>query len=80
MSDNSGPAFPVRDSWWEENDQKITGYLGLTKREWFAGMALQAIINGWTRVNDSYVPECDLRSIAEQSFKIADAMLAKSEK
>ena len=37
--DSGGPAFPM------SHEQKQTGVWGLTKREWFAGMALQGMLS-----------------------------------
>lgn len=60
------PAFPI------ENMTDWPKYSGLTKLEWFAGMALQTYIN-----TDSWATAA---SLAELSFKIAEAMIRESEK
>lgn len=54
---------------------------GLTKREWFAGMALQGLLilspeicknNGWKKISKE--------DMAQNAFIYADAMLAESNK
>lgn len=81
MSDkpkDGGPAFPVPDSH-HANGQVQYGCNGMSKREWFAGMALQ----GWLA---SFGPDDGCSSsgtkaaIAKQSYEFADAMLAALEK
>ena len=59
-----GPAFPVSEG--------TVQFLGLSKREYFAGMALQVITNNITlRDFERLQPQ----ELAEASFKIADAMI-----
>jgi hypothetical protein len=65
----SEPAFPGGNP--SRYDGRIAD--GLTKREWFAGMALQGWLASW---HDK--PVEDYEHIAEASFAIADAMLAAS--
>jgi hypothetical protein len=64
MPSGSDPAFPVGSG--------NTGYLGsvgLTKREWFAGMAMQGLLANPSAFAD--------RNIVEQSRGLADALLAE---
>lgn len=61
--DSGGPAFPM------SHEEKQTGVWGLTKREWFAGMALQGLIAS----GDANGNEVGL--IVQESYKFADAML-----
>ncbi len=56
-----GPAFPVPTS--------AVPFLGLSKREWFAGMALQGMIASGD-ANDNPVGV-----IAQEAYKLADAMI-----
>lgn len=58
------PAFPV------VSPERIDG--GITKREYFAAMAMQGML--------SYIGSLHYESISERAFTIADAMLAESEK
>ncbi len=59
---NGGNAFPTNTS----------GHIreGLSKREWYAGMAMQGIIRGGNWGIDL---------ISEQSFNVADAMIKHEE-
>ncbi|MBL8023901.1 MAG: hypothetical protein JNK54_06430 [Elusimicrobia bacterium] len=68
--DSGGPAFPM------SHEQKQTGVWGLTKREWFAGMALQGhLANASTTTNTS----CDREGLVNDCFLMADAMLRAGE-
>ena len=54
---------------------------GLTKREWYAGLAMQGLMVKMRHENgeiENYVSE--ETGFAIQAFKLADAMLAESEK
>ena len=65
------PAFPqtvVLD-----NTMKSRG--GLTKREWFAGMALQGLC-----VNGYYMSTEDRLNLAMSAYQLADAMLKEGAK
>lgn len=65
MTDQGGSAFP-----WENN----YGYeRGLTKREWFAGMALIGLLNS------DYMPKNDTEIISSDCYRYADAMLKESQ-
>ncbi len=62
--DNSGPAFPNT----KENDSVGYGHRGMTKREYFAAMALQGLLaNPSTILKQADIPEL--------SFEYADAMI-----
>ena len=69
--DSVGPAFPVTPT---DNSGKIgpTEY-GLTKREWFAGMALQGILS-----RDS-IQFHKSTTIAVWAYDYADAMVRAGE-
>lgn len=71
--DTSAPAFP----WILKDTSEAIGHCGLTKREYFAAMAMEGFITG-TFAN----PECKgviepiwSQNAAKHSFAIADAML-----
>ena len=66
---NGGPAFPIT-----YNDGTE---LGLTKREWLAGMAMTAM--GYTMTYYGK-EDSELANIASTAFRMADAMLAEGEK
>ena len=55
-----GPAFPVSEG--------TVQFLGLSKREWFAGMALQGALSRG-------VEGVEVERIASDSFLMADAMV-----
>lgn len=86
MKDNADmPVFPSSGdmSFNDNEDGKFAAFNldgGLTKREYFAAMAMNGFISN-NKINDvvnhmSAVNE----NIAEWSYQIADAMLAQSEK
>lgn len=65
--DDNGPAFP--------SDNKYRQFCtGLTKREWFAGMALQGMMSCALDTKHSQ------KANAMVCFEMADAMLKESEK
>lgn len=81
MKNGNEPATPVRISERHENRQtgqvtvvETESFQGLTKREHFAGLAMQGIINKFAFVKGQ---EDD---IAEISVMVADALLAELEK
>ena len=64
--DSGGPAFPM------SHEQMQTGVWGLTKREWYAGMALQVMTKNISLYDfESLRPQ----ELAEGAFNIADAMI-----
>lgn len=72
---DGGPAFA--NAWTETNEYGVSfPYVtnGLTKREWFAGMALA----GYFAAPNT--PHRNATDCAEYLFKMADAMLAESQK
>ncbi len=79
MSKNKGDesAFPYPAVMCNESAevQGWPGSDGMTLREWYAGMAMQAIVGTYDAEVSSYHKTC-----AEQAFEIADAMIAQSQK
>lgn len=76
MSDNGNePAFARPESGFTD------GSTGLTKREWFAGMAMQGLLADASRVTCEPESEADKSAIfsglAEYSLRAADALLAE---
>lgn len=61
------PAFPWEQSPWNQNN------LGLTKREYFAGLAMAAIIGRQAGARDNIL-------VAQVATQYADALLAELEK
>ena len=64
MTEGKQPAFPVMHS---------TGtYTGMTMMEYFAGLAMQGILNGiYSRIDNSWT----LEDIANESVLQADALI-----
>lgn len=80
---DGGPAFPERYDY--VNDQ-TQSWGGLTKREWYAGMALQGWISAVAGLPDFDVYDYDAKAfaehqklVAETCFGYADAMLKAGE-
>ena len=78
MKNSEQPAHPTPDC-------EITGtalqYLGLTKREYFAAMAMQGRLAASTSVNGFYLDsDSDSRIIAKDAVAFADALLTELEK
>ena len=75
MSDNSNPAFPGF-SYYRGIDGDFhaepSTFSGMTLRQWYAGMAMQAYVGAWEK--NPIGPSRE--AIAEWSFAMADAMLA----
>ena len=71
--DTSGPAFPVSipaGHYWTGDAP-----YGLTKREWYAGLAMQGMIASQTPDESIATEMC-----AQWCFEMADAMLAEGNK
>jgi len=66
--DEGGPAFPINS--YHESQR------GLTKREWFAGMAMQGIFHCIKLNGRNDEP----KAIAEMSVKMADALIDELKK
>lgn len=72
MSNKDEPAFPVQ-SFTIQNGEIVWGEPGLTKREWFAGMALQGLL-----ANPGI--DSDQEGLPVEAVQYADALLAALEK
>lgn len=64
------PAFP-----WL-NPKGMVDHPGLTKREWFAGLAMQGMCANHGTYGQGRGPQ----DVAERAFDVADAMINESEK
>lgn len=74
MTDNKNTPFKPNNAWDSESDN---GFGGLTKREYFAGLALQGLLaNRWSMENGSYQSE----DIVKQAISNADELLKQLEK
>lgn len=86
--DKSGPAFPGKDpvvsfmAGHEDCAQAVAASFspGLTKREWFAGMALQGHISSMSHKDVNISKEPDWGMMAKSSIRAADALLKELEK
>lgn len=59
------------------------GQLGITKKEWFAGQALQGFFSGVPFDAETPLTEADrkyFQEIARTCYEMADAMVAEGEK
>lgn len=74
--DSGGPAFPM------SHEQKQTGVWGLTKREWYAGMALQGMLaaNHMERWCGEMTWPQQLNAISIDAYLLADAMIRAGKK
>lgn len=66
------PAFPHREPVWRADR---IDHLGLTKREWFAGMAMMGFVQLLEDCKE-YKPA----DLAKAAFELSDAMLAEGDK
>ena len=71
MENSNKPAYPISEEMTDRIDSGITIYTGLTKREYFAGLAMQGICT-----DDRLSPVL----IAELAVSIADELLKQLEK
>jgi hypothetical protein len=79
MTDSAEPAFPNQPRG-QDGMPCMEAYAGLTKREYFAAMAMQGIIAG--HFADT-VPHCDRdagSTVAHFAVLYADALLAELER
>lgn len=73
---DGGPAFP---NTLKITDADFADLRGLTKREWYAGLAMQGLYASCTTVNLKFDNDTLARD-AKAAFAIADAMIAEGEK
>ena len=72
--DNGGPAFPVTPM--DSGGQIATTMMGMSLREWFAGMALQGLAThqDWY-LGTAEKPYNPWPQVAKQAYDMADAMI-----
>ena len=72
MNNADMPAMPV-DTFSEEG---LRNYMGLTKREHFAGLAMQGLLAGGYCIDDS---QNRLNDVPSEAINLADALLKQLE-
>lgn len=72
--DGSGSAFPHPE--FDQNGMRLPP--GLTKRDWFAGQAINGLLANGKGFNSPWMDH--LPSAAEWAYRVADAMLAERDK
>ena len=77
MENSNKPAYPISEEMTDRIDSGITIYTGLTKREYFAGLAMQGILSG-NEINRT--GRKTPFSIVEMSINLADELLKQLEK
>ena len=68
MENKDEPAYPIPAEVQPDFYRGHDVFVGLTKREWFAGMAMQGLLMGnrWKT-----------KELVEEAFTVADAMLER---
>ena len=76
MENGKQPAYPVTEIS-EEYDVDITETLGLTKREYFAGLAMQGLLTRFKQEGkmDTYLTIFENKRIAAEAVIMADNIL-----
>jgi hypothetical protein len=76
MSKGNEPAFPIEETHWDEHGSEYPQInFGLTKREYFAGLFVQAQVS-----NTGLRPDITNEELAEAAVHMADALLKELEK
>lgn len=78
MKKGDQPAYPVTEETTDRIDAGIAIYTGLTKREYFAAMAMQGLLSNPSIIHIHQKGAIDW--IAEHSILQADALLNQLEK
>ena len=79
MENGDEPAFATPESG-TENFTTWFGQRGLTKREYFAGLALQGLCGIDWEIKTEPIEDTHAQMVAWQAVKIADALLAELKK
>lgn len=75
MNNADMPAMPNLKKWVSENAYESISDGGLTKREYFAGLAMQGLLSG-----ACFESKYHFTDLQTEAVGIADALLAKLEK
>ena len=75
MKDTSRPAFPSANEI-KLGDYSTFGHTGVTKREWYAAVAMTVVIDTAIAQKNTLTPE----DFAGKCFDIADAMIFEGKK
>ena len=67
--DNGGFVYPIRD-----------GEVGITRRDWLAGLAMQAIITNYEDWYVDWPEEKGGPDVASESYRMADLLIAEGKK
>ena len=70
MENKNRSASPLNEETTDRVDSKIDIYTGLTKREWFAGMAMQGLLASF---NSHSFNTC--QSVAHHAIQFADTLI-----
>ena len=79
---DGGPAFPTHP----DSPASPAGYLGMSLRDWFAGMVLQGLLSNQVEHSDVWLRLAKEESqtveqlVVQMAFDHADAMIAYREK
>ena len=71
MDNSKLPAFPLHPN----HDSRYVDYEGLTKREHFAGLAMQGLLSSFTENAAMGLWTTEIEELASTSVQLADALL-----
>ena len=76
--DHGGPAYPVEMSYGSgiQTGPSSGMHVGMTMRQWYAGMALQGLLSAGEELPASLSSELVFSVVAKLAFDQADAMIA----
>jgi hypothetical protein len=77
VQDDGGPAFPQNDLSGYGMGPAEVGNGGISARDYFAGRAMQAIFEGPRGSTIGYCDSQWMTRVADKSYEMADAMLAR---
>jgi hypothetical protein len=80
MENSNEPAYPISEEMTDRIDSGITIYTGLTKREYFSGLAMQGLLASFTEKSANGNWGTENKMVAEVSVMLADELLKQLEK